>query len=87
MADKGRCEQIAPRVRYEFDMLRWTFQALLEESDEGCFPTIEKTSCDGKEGHLIIGSATSSGRGDPGLNVILECFLLHARVMRDFLHA
>jgi hypothetical protein len=82
-------EDVAPRVWYEWRMFKWAYSQLqdFEESTSGgdvvpWIPTTE--ACDPLDEHLLSYTAGTGG-GEPFGSAVLECFLLHARVLAEFL--
>ncbi len=84
--DKKR-EEIAPRIGYEWDLLNWAYRQLLPfelalssgAEDDSIIPTTESETQ-----HEEYGLGTG-GNGWKARSALLECFLLHVRVLRDFL--
>lgn len=78
-------KEIAPMVRYEWDMVKWTFQELLRNLDYLYGDDVGHLFA-GTGGIVVTAGDDSSGHGvpDPDAWSLLENFLLHARVLRDF---
>ena len=89
MAIHHQAQFAARQVRYEYDMFCWSAEELIShrsdflDLDPDGDLIIEEYG-EGLERPFIF-EVGSSGYGPASVNAILECFLIHTRVLVDFL--
>ena len=89
MAIHSQARTVAPQVRYEYDMFGWSAGELVARRDEFLESETDHdliiSDCEHALDRPFIFEVASSGYGPADVNAILECFLLHTRVLVDFL--